>query len=98
MISYAINDTHYLLYVYDCLRKDVWNSHGREGVEAVMDASRKFCSSRYEKEYFWPLGYRKLLDGPRRAAPKAITLTDTQDAVMAVIWDWRDAIGNAHMF
>ena len=62
LINFARSSVHYLLYLYDCFRRDLWNSHGREGIEAVVNASRKSCLKRYEKESFC---YRKLLDFPR---------------------------------
>lgn len=65
MIKYARGDTHYLLHIYDQLRKEVWNAQGREGLQFVLDSSKRLCLQRYEKEFFWPLGYRKLLDNPR---------------------------------
>ena len=65
LINFARTNVNYLLYLYDCFRRDLWNVHGKEGLEAVLNASRKSCLKRYEKESFWPLGYRKLLDIPR---------------------------------
>lgn len=62
LIEYAKLDTHYLLYVYDCLRRDVHASHGSSGVEAVHDASRRTTLQRYEKPSFYPLGYLKLIN------------------------------------
>lgn len=91
LLNFARSDVNYLLYVYDCLRRELWNVHGREGLEAVLNASRKSCLKRYEKELFWPLGYRKLLDIPRSCAPKAQDISDEQDTVMAALWQWRDS-------
>ena len=62
MIAYARSDTVYMHYLHDRMRRDLWKAHGREGVESVLNASRKWCMRRYEKEPFWPLGYRKLLN------------------------------------
>ena len=61
MIDYARTDTAYLHFLYDSMRKDVYKMHGQEGLQAVLNASRKWCFKRYEKEPFWPLGFRKLL-------------------------------------
>lgn len=91
MIDYARDGTHFLLYVYDCLRTEMWKSLGEQAHKAVLDASCKTCSKRYEKEPFWPLGYRKLLNGSRKATPKVDTVSDIQDTVMGALWDWRDA-------
>ena len=62
MIDYARSDTAYLHFLYDSMRKDLYKAHGQEGLQAVLNASRKWCFRRYEKEPFWPLGYRKLLN------------------------------------
>lgn len=32
MINYARSDTHYLLYTYDCIRRDLWKSLGTNAV------------------------------------------------------------------
>ena len=61
MIDYARSDTAYLHFLYDSMRRDIFKAYGREGIEAVLNASRKWCLKRYEKEPFWPLGYRKLI-------------------------------------
>lgn len=92
LIRFAKSDVNYLLFLYDNLRRVLWSVHSREGLEAVLNASRKSCLKRYEKELFWPLGYRKLLDIPRSWAPKAQDISDEQDTVMAALWQWRDNI------
>ena len=61
MIDYARSDTCYLHFLYDSMRRDIYKIHGKEGLQAVLNASRKWCFKRYEKDPFWPLGYRKLL-------------------------------------
>ena len=61
MIAYAKNDTHYLLYIYDYLRKEIWKSLGQQGIISVLDSSRSLCMRRYEKDVFRPKGYKKLL-------------------------------------
>jgi len=104
MISYARDDTHYLLYVYDKLRREVFQSHGAEGLLAVLDASKRTCGLRYEKEPFRPRGYTRLLglESGGRSRPSsyshgsygggggALTLTTEQDLALAALWDWRD--------
>ncbi len=86
----ACNNTRYIIYVYDALRNDLNRVYGREGLEAVLNVSRKICLRRYEREPFWPLGYRKLLNIPRKNAPKSDILTDLQDKIMRELWKWRD--------
>lgn len=84
MLLYAKLDTHYLLHVYDCLRQGLWRRLGREGLEATLDATRNSCLRRYEKDAFYPLGYRKLLSR-EEVQPSA-----QQEAVLAALWQWRD--------
>lgn len=48
--SYAREDTHYLLYIFDRLRQDLHQAEGRTAITAVMDAGRDFCCLRYKKD------------------------------------------------
>jgi exosome complex exonuclease RRP6 len=91
LLRCACNNTRYIVYVYDALRNDLNRVYGREGLEAVLNVSRKLCLRRYENEPFWPLGYRKLLNIPRKNAPKSDVLTDAQDKIMRELWKWRDS-------
>ena len=79
MIDYARTDTVYLHFLYDCMRKDVFQAYGREGLETVYNASRKWCLQRYEKEQFWALGFRKLMSSegclPQKATGNTISNT-----------------------
>ena len=83
LIEYAKLDTHYLLYVYDCLRRDVHSTHGNNGIEAVLEASRRTCLQRYEKAPFFPLGYVKLV-------PSSHNLSFEQNSILSCLWNWRD--------
>eukprot|EP00981_Chlorochromonas_danica_P001010 scaffold233_cov174-Ochromonas_danica.AAC.50 len=104
MIEYARWDTHYLLYVYDCLRKKLFQKFGVSGVEEVMLAGRKRCLVRYEKPFFRALGYRHLVKKHPHLFQQANKnkdgmdvegndggLSSLQEAVLAKLWDWRDA-------
>jgi ribonuclease D len=93
MLHYAREDTHYLLYIYDCLRRDVLNSHDKTGLCAVFEASKRICLKKYEKEVFAPSGYMKLLTSNRVGASLAAKgLNGTQDCVLAAAWNWRDRL------
>jgi exosome complex exonuclease RRP6 len=96
LISYARDDTHYLLFIYDCLRREIFNNsnnatiHGRVGLDsymAVLNRSRDVCLSRYEKPAFDPLGYTHTLLSRRRGTSD---LSATQKQYMAALWMWRD--------
>jgi len=76
MVKYARQDTHYLLYIYDCMRNDIMNykrvsgnnsnsgnnSAGQEMMRDVYYQSRDLCLRRYEKELFSELSYLQLLN------------------------------------
>ena len=62
MISYAKNDTHYLLYIFDYMRKEIWRNIGQKGILSVLESSKALCMRRYEKDAFRPNGYKKLLN------------------------------------
>jgi len=61
MQKYAREDTHYLLYVFDCLRRELGREGGR--VRQVWDGSREASLLRYKKEKFDPEGYLRLVLG-----------------------------------
>jgi exosome complex exonuclease RRP6 len=92
MKLYAKYDTHYLLFIYDSLRRELWKKVGVEGVENVLASSKRVCMTRYEKEVFSPLGYRNLLAtcGGSRTVPNLNDLSSIQDAALAKLWNWRD--------
>ena len=106
MIAYARDDTHYLLYIYDVLKRAVLKAHGLEGLVAVLDASKRSCMQRFEKEVFQPRGYTrllqhsgsrklsKLLSSSQRGAESSSTtpdLTVEQDLALMALWEWRDS-------
>mmetsp|Transcript_3801 Transcript_3801/g.5902 ORF Transcript_3801/g.5902 Transcript_3801/m.5902 type:complete len:992 (-) Transcript_3801:88-3063(-) len=91
MLEYARSNTHYLLYIYDCVRRDVHASQGAAGIEAVLIASQRTCLKRYEKEPFSPLGYSRLLVDPRQGSKQLKPdITAEQNAALAALWNWRD--------
>lgn len=80
MIEYARADTAYLHFLYDSMRKDLFKAHGQEGLQAVLNASRQWCLKRYEKDTFWPLGYRKLLNSEGNSSyPSSNIGTETKE-------------------
>lgn len=110
MINYARDDTHYLLHVYDIMRRTILRQHGHEGLRAVLDASRRTCMRRYEKEQFRPDGYLRLLQlasVKKRLGQGWLPLTSNkkqfdfedltleQDLCLAALWDWRDRTARA---
>jgi len=89
MLKYAQLDTHFLLYIYDCLRVDLSKEYAGDMAErGVLDASREVCLRRYEKEIFREDGYSFLVK--RQGGPDAVT--DVQKRVLEALWDWRDRV------
>jgi hypothetical protein len=87
MIAYAQSDTHYLLFIYDQIRKDIFAQQGVGGIIAVLQSSQRTCLKRYEKEYFYPQGYLAILH--RKTTN---TLTMEQTLIFELLWNWRDII------
>ena len=57
MIHYAREDTHYLLYIYDRMRRELIERGNETNnlLRAVLDRSRDICKRAYEKvceQYF----------------------------------------------
>jgi len=84
--QYAITDTHYLLFIYDCARRALCES-ATSSVSAVLDASKRICLLTYLGEPFNSKGYKRLL---RKA-----NLSVSQEAVLAMLWDWRDGVARS---
>jgi ribonuclease D len=89
LLKYAREDTHYLLYIYDCLRKDILAALDRNGLSVVFEASKRTCLLRYTKEVFTEVGYFNLFQD-RRAKKKFDDLSATQDSILRILWNWRD--------
>lgn len=89
MKEYAVQDTHYLLTIYDCLRFELAKQR-ETTIEEVLDISRKVSLIRYAGEGFRPSGYKALM-GRSRGSKTEHRLTLKQEAVLAALWDWRDA-------
>ena len=91
MLRYARLDTHYLLYLFDIMRKKLWyygNCKSSQNLLEVLGKSRDVCLGRYTKERYDPLGYLKLLGkGGADIAPG----DSVSEAVLHALWDWRDA-------
>ena len=96
MLHYAHTDTRFLLYIYDCVRLELWKSSvSRGGLEYVFDASRLMCLGRYDKEKFVPFGFRTMsVSKGSSKKMKGISsldnLTAAQESTLVALWDWRD--------
>jgi exosome complex exonuclease RRP6 len=88
MQQYAIQDTHYLLDIYDRLKWDLSTKHKDTSIAKVLDASRQVCLIRYAGEPFKPVGYKMVLN--RQRGRKRSELNGRQEHVLQQLWDWRD--------
>lgn len=86
MQQYAIQDTHYLLDIYERLK---WELSQRNMLEQVLDTSKQVSLIRYAVEPFKPDGYQALMY--RRGAKGRTELNATQEGVLKALWGWRDA-------
>ena len=92
MIKYAREDTHYLLYIYDELRKELINKalerqiEPREYIKSVLNKSRELCLRTYQKPKLKDGSYYDLL-----TRNKPIMSTKKYELLKALL-RWRDKI------
>jgi ribonuclease D len=92
MKTYAIMDTHYLLDIVPHLYYDL-DQHKETCITQALDASRQVCLVRYDKDPFYPDGYKKIMGGRRNKKGKKMEseLSPLQEKVLRSLYDWRDA-------
>ncbi|RVE70391.1 hypothetical protein OJAV_G00064140 [Oryzias javanicus] len=68
MVQYARSDTHYLLYIYDCMRTQLLDSnHGQPGLlQSVWNKSRDISLTKYRKPVFTEDSYLEVLRKQKR--------------------------------
>ncbi|KAJ5103696.1 hypothetical protein N7532_004225 [Penicillium argentinense] len=94
MFNYARSDTHYLLYIYDCLRNELIASSEPNNslVDYVLEHSKNEALQRYERPVYdaekgqGPGGWYDLL------SRNAGVLSKEQFAVFKAIHQWRDEV------
>ena len=92
MLQYAISDTMYLLDVYEKVKEELKEHESDDlSIKHVLDASKKVCLIRYDKEPFVPSSYKRLISS-KRGKKKGLLLNDQQESVLKTLYDWRDAI------
>jgi len=94
MQHYAIQDTYYLLDIYDRLKWDLYRKGGEDLIRDVLDASKFVCSIRYAVDPFNPDGYKVLLS--RRGSRRRSELNDLQERVLMRLWEWRDRMARQY--
>ena len=86
MLDYARGDTHYLLYVYDELKKAL-AARGENSIAATLTQSRDVCLKKYLPPTFDEGSYYEDL----LKTNNLTNLNDPQLAVYAALFKWRDA-------
>jgi len=90
MQQYAISDTKYLLDIYEKVKVELKNYESDEiSIQAVLDASRKVCLLRFDKEPFNPGSYTNIITS-KRGKRKSVQLSNEQEKILKVLFDWRD--------
>jgi len=95
MKQYAIQDTHYLLDIYDRMKFDLLRKSKDDTLlRQVLDVSKQVCLIRYAVEPFKPDGYKVLMS--RRGTKRRNDLNSLQEGVLKRLWDWRDAMARKY--
>ncbi|KAJ5692969.1 hypothetical protein N7462_002392 [Penicillium macrosclerotiorum] len=97
MFDYARSDTHYLLYIYDCLRNELIENSSNDAslIDYVQENSKNEALQRYERPVYdatngqGPGGWFDLLS--RNSGP----ISKEQFAVFRAVHQWRDEVARA---
>ncbi|KAJ8426782.1 hypothetical protein Cgig2_034041 [Carnegiea gigantea] len=92
MVKYAREDTHYLLYIYDVMRKELVSGSKQLGFEdplgEVCKRSHEVCLRMYKKEVFDKETSYLFMHG----LGDADNLDAKQLAIVAGLFEWRDRV------
>lgn len=88
MIQYARTDTHYLLYIYDCVRVQLLESnHGQIGLlQSVWNKSKDISLKKYVKPIFTEESYLELQKKLKKS------LNTQQLTAFRLLFAWRDKL------
>ncbi|XP_075898081.1 exosome complex component 10 [Nelusetta ayraudi] len=88
MVQYARTDTHYLLYMYDCMRGQLLDlSHGQPGLlQSVWNKSKDISLKRYMKPIYTEESYLELQRRQKR------TFNTQQLTAFRLLFAWRDKL------
>lgn len=92
MLQYARADTHFLLYIYDRLKNDLYTrgghnkTVGQDLLRSVYERGRDICLKRYEKPPFSDTSHLSVLRKSRS------TFNAKQMFAFRELYSWRDAI------
>uniref|UniRef100_A0A3P9M9G6 Exosome complex component 10 n=1 Tax=Oryzias latipes TaxID=8090 RepID=A0A3P9M9G6_ORYLA len=88
MVQYARTDTHYLLYIYDCVRAQLLDSnHGQPGLlQSVWNKSKDISLTKYMKPVFTEDSYLEVLRKQKRS------FNTQQLTAFRLLFAWRDKL------
>ncbi|XP_035205235.1 exosome component 10-like, partial [Stegodyphus dumicola] len=88
MLKYAREDTHYLLYIYDCLKNDlITNGNEMKNLlHSTFERSKMICLKRYQKPVFSDDKYLELYKKSKK------TFNAKQLYCLKELYGWRDRI------
>ncbi|KAF9601051.1 hypothetical protein IFM89_015036 [Coptis chinensis] len=94
MLKYAREDTHYLLYMYDLMRRRLFSASigSKEGNDLLLEVYRRsydVCLQLYEKELLTNMSYLYIY-GVQEA-----NFSSHQLSIVAGLCEWRDAVARA---
>ncbi|XP_063001211.1 exosome complex component 10 [Elgaria multicarinata webbii] len=86
MLNYARDDTHYLLYIYDRVREELWErANGQPAqLQVVWQRSKTICSKKYVKPIFTEDSYLELYRKQKKH------LNTQQLTAFKLLFAWRD--------
>ncbi|XP_021099117.1 exosome component 10 isoform X2 [Heterocephalus glaber] len=86
MLSYARDDTHYLLYIYDKMRLELWERGNEQPtqLQAVWQRSRDICLKKFVKPIFTDESYLELYRKQKKH------LNSQQLTAFQLLFSWRD--------
>ncbi|XP_077370820.1 exosome complex component 10 isoform X1 [Festucalex cinctus] len=88
MAHYARSDTHYLLYIYDCMKAQLLDfNHGQPGLlQNVWNRSKDVCLKKYAKSIFTEESYLEVQRKQKRS------FNTQQLAAFRLLFAWRDKL------
>jgi len=91
MIKYAREDTHYLLYIYDCMRNELLSRGNNEKniLISVLNRSRELCLKKYDIERLTETTHLTLYNKYN------LVFNPQQMRVFAALFRWRDQVARS---
>lgn len=88
MVRYARGDTHYLLHVMDCMKRELVDRSNETAnlLRSVFDRSKQVCLRRYEKPSYHEQSYLELYRKSRKS------FNGRQLYALCHLYTWRDKI------